>query len=427
MTSPFVRVPPGTPAARVRVDARPRSLSVSLLPPVPPSESSSSPHPETLDPRALRGSRSPPVRRLGDDLDAGGGHGAHRPREARGGGIQDPAWRSLFEGERRRPSRRRFKELCDADERSARARRPPDPETRDAVEETREMRYMMGCGEWRPDEDGVDGFRLVVTRGEAGRRALSEGSLYWFPKNTGVCLEYARPLGSGRPCRSAPPLPLSRASPRVEGDRSRHGDNETHTGHGSHGGRGTSPRRRPPSSRPRGVGVRALALSHAPGHAHAGERAADARGVGSSAAVPFDAAGDAFQRIVPRPHRRVDRALSFVAALAPPPPSPPPPRRPPRLSRRAPEAPPPRASAPRARARRRARRWTTRVARGARTRGTRAGRRTRGTRAGRRRGARRVRPPRAGGHGFGAGHAAGPRGAAPTISRTPSASSGCAP
>ena len=73
-------------------------------------------------------------------------------------------------------------------------------------------------------------------------------------------------------------------------------------------------------------------------------------------ATPFDRP--------PAPSTRRPRA--FLRRCSRPPPPPPPPRPPPRLSRRAPEAPPPRASAPaRARARR-ARRWTTRVARGAR-------------------------------------------------------------
>ena len=63
----------------------------------------------------------------------------------RHGGIQDPAWRSLFEGEEEKTIAQTLKELCDADERSP-AHDDLPPETRDAVEETREMRYMMGCG-----------------------------------------------------------------------------------------------------------------------------------------------------------------------------------------------------------------------------------------------------------------------------------------
>jgi len=156
-----VRVPPGTPAARVRVDARPRSLSVSLPPP-PPSESSSSPHHLPSIPAPLRGALVHPcvasetIWTLEEDT-------VHIVLVKRHGGIQDPAWRSLFEGEEEKTIAQTLKELCDADERSP-AHDDLPQETRDAVEETREMRYMMGCGEWRPDDDGVDGFRLVVTR-----------------------------------------------------------------------------------------------------------------------------------------------------------------------------------------------------------------------------------------------------------------------
>ena len=74
--------------------------------------------------------------------------------------VEQRAWRGLFENYEEKSLQEVLLELTNADERSP-AHSALTHETQHAIEEMRERRYQMGCGEFNPDE-GFDDFRLVI-------------------------------------------------------------------------------------------------------------------------------------------------------------------------------------------------------------------------------------------------------------------------
>ena len=164
-TSVFVRVaiPRGTPARAVRVDVRPRKLSISVdaarVEDIPGQELCGTlRHPcvaaETI--WTLERHTRTPCNRDEDPHDL-----LHVLLVKRHGRITDPAWRGLLEGDREKTHAETLRELVDCDEPSCPHDQLPD-DAREAVEELRERRLAMGRGEWRPDDGEFDDFRIVL-------------------------------------------------------------------------------------------------------------------------------------------------------------------------------------------------------------------------------------------------------------------------
>lgn len=164
-TSVFVRVaiPRGTPARAVRVDVRPRKLSVSV----------DAARVEDAPGQQLCGTLRHPVVAAEtiwtlERHTHTPGDGDENPHDLlhvllvkRHGRITDPAWRGLLEGDSEKTRSETLRELVDCDEPSCPHDQLPD-DAREAVEELRERRLAMGRGEWRPDDGEFDDFRIVL-------------------------------------------------------------------------------------------------------------------------------------------------------------------------------------------------------------------------------------------------------------------------
>lgn len=156
-TSVFVRVaiPRWTPARAVRVDVRPRKLSISVE---ADSLVGKLRHPVIAAETIWTLERHTHTPGVGDenphDL-------LHVLLVKRHGRITDPAWRGLLEGDREKTHAETLRELVDCDEPSCPHDQLPD-DAREAVEELRERRLAMGRGEWRPDDGEFDDFRIVL-------------------------------------------------------------------------------------------------------------------------------------------------------------------------------------------------------------------------------------------------------------------------